>query len=462
MRIERFIYPWLAIQSYLVVDEETKKCAVIDPPRLIEPIVKFICEHGWVLKSILETHVHADFISGAQELKAAFDDKPLIYASKAGGEEWLPAYANVPVLEGDRVSVGNLELTAMHTPGHTPEHVTWLCKTIEKQSPDAAFTGDFLFVGGVGRPDLLGKQIEEQLLKDLYHSLFVTLSTLPDDLEVFPSHGAGSLCGKSIGGKSSSFLAEERKANPIFQEKEWLRWSSMVSEDMPAAPSLFLKNKGRNKKGMPLLRTLPKSEKIHSREELESCLERALVIDFRDPISFASEHLKGAINIPLSPNVGNWLATVLTSEQPILCVLENENVAKEVEGLIRLLGNDVLLFFMRWGALDVRTLAASLPLFNALELKEALKSSEELLLIDVRSPAEWKGGHLSQALHIELNDLEKKHSSIPFNKHLVAICGSGWRSSIAASFFKSKGYQRVSHVWGGMQAWRKNFGEDDK
>lgn len=456
MLIQSFVFPHLAIQSYLVADEATKKCAVIDAPRIIDPIREYIQSHDFTLEAILETHVHADFVSGAVELKEAFGGKPTIYCSGAGGKEWVPTYADKTVNDGESLMVGAIMLKALHTPGHTPEHLSWLCYGSNEASmePICLFTGDFLFVRGVGRPDLLGQSMQETLLQELHRSLFTRLEPLSDNIKVFPSHGAGSMCGKSIGASPSSTLGEERRENPAFKQAEMEQWKSALQLHVPAAPKTFARNKKINLNGAPLLQALPPALEVKDKQEVLSYLADGWVLDFREPEAFAHGHLKGSVNVPTSPSVGNWLAGILPEEAPLLCVLSTKGERDHIQAIIRTLGYDQPLAFLEWGQIsDLAEMVTTLEVLHSHDLNTMLHGPNNLFILDVRTPLEWDQGHLHDATHIELNAVEKSLESIPKDKPILVICGSGWRSSIAASLLKKKGYKKVSHLWGGMKAW---------
>ena len=216
MQIRHFYTPGLAINSFLIFDEEAKLGAVIDPTRQVERYLALALEENIEITDIIETHVHADFVSGAPELKAALFGKPIIHCSGMGGKAWIPKYADRIVQDHDEIRLGPVRLAVRHTPGHTPEHVMWLAFDERRSTSvaEVAFTGDLLFVGSVGRPDLLGAEAEEVLIKQLYRTLFQSMHPLPDFLEILPAHGAGSLCGKEIGNRLSSTLGYEKRCNP--------------------------------------------------------------------------------------------------------------------------------------------------------------------------------------------------------------------------------------------------------
>lgn len=453
MSIQLFVNKDLAIHSYLIQDDATKECVVIDPPRVIHEIKRYIDLNKLKLKAIVETHVHADFISGAVELRHAFKGLPLVYCSAAGGNEWIPHYADCEVKDGDKIVFGSKMLKARHTPGHTPEHITWLYFDLNTSDsiPIAAFTGDFLFIEGVGRPDLLGDDKTEGLLKDIHKSLFTRIADLPDEVEIYPAHGPGSFCSKVTSGRSKSTLGEERKLNPALQPIENMNtWVNGMMCDLPAVPPSFSRNKKKNVAGIPLMSELPMGSFHPEYEDLKNFAK----FDFRDPEAFGKEHLPGSINVPLGPSVGNWLAAVLPQSMPILCILPDDKEKQRVLELIRLLGCDQTVDYTLWDHVKHLGSPTSLEAISSEALNAMIdKKADDIFVADVRTPMEWKAGHIKQAHHVELSQLQNQVSSIPRDKKIVALCGSGWRSSIAASWLQSQGYKNVSHLAGGMKSW---------
>ena len=234
---QRFV-PGLAIYSYIVGDERTQEAAVIDPTRDVDAFLDIAKREGLHIKHVLETHVHADFVSGSREMKDRLGDDVTIHASGLGGEDWTPPYADHVVRDGDEVVMGSVRLKAVHTPGHTLEHVSWelFDDSRSKDTPWLIFTGDFVFVGDVGRPDLLGEEAREELAHQLYQSVFDKLPPLPDFTEIFPGHGAGSLCGKAIGSRASSTLGYERRFNATLIQKPEEEWITDLMDQMPLSP----------------------------------------------------------------------------------------------------------------------------------------------------------------------------------------------------------------------------------
>ncbi len=247
MFFHRITIPGLAIHSYLVGNEESKECAAIDPARDADLYIDLAAKHGFQITHIFETHVHADFVSGALEIKTRLHGKPEIYCSGMGGKEWIPSYADHIVKDGEEVKMGELMFQAVHTPGHTPEHVMWALYDHGKLQ--RIFTGDLLFVGDVGRPDLLGKEEMKRLSHQLYESVFQKLKPFPDDAEIRPAHGAGSLCGKQLGSNPVSTLGAERKTNKALKMLPEEHWTKELMREMPPVPKYFPRMKKINVAG---------------------------------------------------------------------------------------------------------------------------------------------------------------------------------------------------------------------
>jgi hydroxyacylglutathione hydrolase len=459
---QRFI-PGLAIASYLVGDEKSKRLAVIDPTRDVEEYIRIAAADGLTITDILETHVHADFVSGARELKARLNGEPTIHCSGMGGPDWTPKYADRVVKDGDEIKLGEkLRLRAMHTPGHTPEHVSWALFDDSRSSdtPWLLFTGDFVFVGDVGRPDLLGEQERTVLAHQLYESVFHRLAPLPDFTEIFPSHGAGSLCGKAIGSRRSSSLGFERKFNASLQPRPESQWAQTLLKGMPLAPPYFKRMKRINKEGPAILGpTLPGDKPIGAKD-LKVRLSAnggAIVLDVRPKESFAAAHIPGSISIPIGPQLSNWAGWVLPYDQPIvLVVADRDDLREAITQLIRV-GFDRTEGYLE-GGIDAWQNAgfgiAHLPTISVHELDARLDSTAPPTLIDVRTDGEWESGHIESAKHIQVGAVGDHMSELPRDKELIIICGSGYRSSIVGSILMRAGIKNLTSVLGGMGAYQ--------
>lgn len=442
--------PGLAINTYLIGDKNSKTCVVIDPPRLIGPILAAAQNAGLIITDILETHVHADFVSGSVELKNELKLKPLIHASGMGGQKWIPAYADKIVKDGDVIQLGSIHLKAIHTPGHTPEHLMWVCYDDHRspETPWLAFSGDFLFVGGIGRPDLLGQDAKESLAGQLYHSLFTKMDAYPDFMEIFPCHAAGSLCGKFIEGRSSSTLGYERRFNPYFIKKPEKEWVDSIKQQFSHFPPQFSHIKTLNVNGPPLLETLTTLAAEGSIEDLD--LEALFIIDTRMPHKFSESHLEGSLNIPMHDSFCQWCAWFVPAAIPLGIVVDDHHRDEQIVNQLRLIGYDQPILTISLPAhLKTHFQSDSYQLMTA----DAASHADNLCIVDVRTLSEWNSGHIPGAVHIELPDLEGELKKLPSDQKIATICRSGLRASIAASLLKKHGLENVSSIQGGMQAW---------
>ena len=456
---QRFI-PGLAIASYMVGDEKAKQVAVIDPTRDVEEYVQIAKDEGLHITHILETHVHADYVSGSAELKSRLDGKPQVVVSGMGGKQWTPPYADQVVKDGDEVALGNVHLKAVHTPGHTPEHVTWALydNTRSKDVPWLLFTGDFVFVGDVGRPDLLGPEEQKALAHQLYSSVFEKLGGVPDFTEIFPAHGSGSLCGKAIGSRRSSTLGFERKFNPALQPAAEQEWTETLLKNMPLAPPYFKMMKKVNSAGPAILgQDLPGRRRFSAKELHDRVCADCMVVDVRPKEAYATAHIPGSINIPLGQNLPSWAGWVLPYDKRLLIVPSNPSEMPEVVTHLIRVGLDRIEGYLDDGmdAWENQGFELSqLGSISAQELSGRLSAKSPPFVLDVRTESEWNSGHIDGAHHIHGDVLKERYDEVPRDRPIAVICGTGYRGSIAASFLKSNGYDDVSNVLGGMTAWK--------
>ena len=458
---QRFI-PGLAIASYIIGDEEqSREAAVIDPTRDVEEYIRIAKAEGLRITHILETHVHADFVSGAVELKARLGGAPQIHCSAMGGKEWTPPYADVQVRDGDEFHLGQLRVRAVHTPGHTFEHLTWAIfdESRSADTPWLMLTGDFLFVGDVGRPDLLGEGPRKQLAAQLYRSVFEKLPPLPDFTEIFPGHGAGSLCGKALGSRRSSTLGYERRFNPSLQAAPEAAWIASLLEGMPLAPPYFLRMKKVNAEGPRILGPeLPGKRRFTAKEVHERVCEHCVILDVRSKEAFAGGHIPDSINIPLGPSFASWCGWVLPYDTPMLIVPDDPADVPEVVTHLLRVGFDDVQGYLEDGVGAWETNGfplARLETISAQDLAQKLAGSdgERPFVLDVRTDAEWSKGHIAGALHIHGGLIQERHGEVPRERAIAVVCGSGYRASIAASFLKREGHLRAMNLLGGMSAW---------
>ncbi len=453
--LHQFYLNCLAHASYLIGDEETRTAAVVDPQRDVDRYLAFAAEHGLQIKHVFLTHLHADFIAGHLELR-----------DQAGATIYLGAkakagYQFTPLADGSVVEFGRVRLKALETPGHTPESISIVVYDLDRSAsePNAVLTGDTLFIGDVGRPDLraaLGWSATD-LGGLLFDSLHSKLLALPDASLVYPAHGAGSLCGKAISKETVSTMGDQRRLNYALQPMTKQQFIELVTADQPEAPPYFTYDAVLNSQERPTLNAaLGRQLKPLGLDRLrELQAGGAQVLDTREPDEFATAHLDGSINIGLSGQYATWAGTVLDRERPIVIVA---NPGRENESAVRLgrIGFDNIVGYLNDGMRSLESrpeLTATTERLSAPRAAELLSSDAPPLLIDVRTPREHQQKSVEGSMSIPLNHLSERAHDLPRDRPLLVYCAGGYRSSIAASLFQQQGFGRVSEIAGGIAAW---------
>jgi hydroxyacylglutathione hydrolase len=450
----RFFDEGLAQTSYLLACERTGQAAIVDPRRDIEEYVSIAAQHRLTITHAIETHIHADFVSGARELAAEG-------AVVVTGPGAALKYPHHPVTDQETLSIGDVELTLLHTPGHTPEHVSILAR--EPGAPPRVFTGDTLFVGAVGRPDLLGDSLVLQLAGDLHDSLFSKLLTLPDAVEVYPGHGAGSLCGAGIGNDPHSTIGQERRFNPLLQHSSKQEFVSAVLADLPETPAYFARMKRLNREGPAVLnlgRGVDSPEPISPVDAAQAAAAGAWLIDLRSAAAYGAGHAVGAVNMTFGPKLGYWAGWIIPADARVIFVTEDgaAHAADARRQLLRV-GVDAAIGVVKGGFEGWR--AASLPIARieqvaAEELHNLGQQSRGLRVLDVRGKHEWESGSLPGALHIPVGELMNRLSEVPRDGTIATVCEGGYRSSLAASLLQRQRIENVVNIVGGLKAWRES------
>ncbi|MEO8045194.1 MAG: MBL fold metallo-hydrolase [Spartobacteria bacterium] len=439
MYLNRFFVEGLAHASYLFgADGEA---AVVDPKRDIEDYLTVAEQEGLKIVAIFNSHPHADFASGFRELAQRTGAK--IYVSQHAPVH----YEHVAGQDGARVKIGSLEVELLETPGHSPDSLSFLVR--EKEQPVAVFTGDLLFVNDVGRPDLRDADEDpSELAGKLYDSLHEKILTLPDDVKVYPSHGAGSLCGRAISDAPFSLVGQERKLNWAMQIKERAEFVRQMIANLPDRPAYFSYDVGVNLEGAEPFSALPPLDEMSEEELKHAVKDDAVVVDVRGPGKFGAGHFPGSLNIGLgSPSFSTWTGFIVPGEKAIALVVGSAEEAKKARLELARIGFDNLLGYVKADALTEKR---KLPQTSVQELKASLQNGGPLLL-DVRTPTEWKNGHIESARHIPLSSFGKQLPDLPNDRPIAIICGSGYRSSIATSLLQARGH-KVENVAGGMAA----------
>lgn len=455
MILEQFYLNCLAHASYLVGDEATHTAAVVDPQRDIDRYLAFASDHGLAIKHVLLTHLHADFVAGHLELRERCG--ATIYLGAAARAE----YAFTPLHDGDRVVFGRVRLEALETPGHTPESISIVVYDLDKSadSPHAVLTGDTLFVGDVGRPDLRAALgwAPADLGGLLYDSLRTKLLALPDSSLVYPAHGAGSLCGKALSKETFSTIGAERRTNYALQPMGKAAFIDLVTTDQPDAPPYFTYDAVLNSQERPTL------DEALARELNPLSLDRVLalhasgaqLLDTRDPAEFAAAHVAGSLNVGLGGQYATWAGTILNRERPIVIIA---NPGHESEAAVRLgrIGFDSVVGFLSDGlrSLDGRPdLVTTTDRVSPALAAERLASTDAPMVIDVRAPHEHDRAHIAGSVSMPLNHLAERAHQLPKDRPLLVHCAGGYRSSIAASVLQQLGFRDVQELAGGIAGW---------
>lgn len=450
--LEQINIEGIAQLSYLIGDDKAGVAAVIDPSRDVDVYLQMSRSLGVKITHILESHIHADFISGSHELQARIGAP--IYVAKSNDYQ----FEAHQLIEGDEINLGSVTLRALHTPGHTPEHLSYLIFDSQQgKEPFGIFTGDTLFNLDVGRPDLIGGGTEKELAAKLYHSLFDKILPLGDRVEIYPCHGAGSSCGKSIGDRRQSTIGNERVFSDAFKqrtEEEFIEW---ILSDLPEPPTHYSRLKKINAKGAKVMGG-PLTLQPLSVEEFQEKMaeENTVVIDTRSILAFGGGHIPGAINIALRSAFPTWVGWTIDPDKKILLVIEsNRDLCLVSEQLFRL-GYDNLLGYLHNGMISWQNEA--LPLqrvgeWTAEELNEH-KDSSQLTILDVRSDGEYQNGFIPGAKHIYVPHLEENLEELEPNNKIAVYCGTGYRASLAASILQKHGFENVINIPGSWKAWK--------
>jgi hydroxyacylglutathione hydrolase len=453
--LKQFYLNCLAHASYLVGDEVSRVAAVIDPQRDIDQYLALAREHDLAIKHVFLTHLHADFVAGHLELR-----------DQAGATIYLGAQAKaeypfVPLHTGDGVEFGRVRLETLETPGHTAESISILIFDLERSAsePYGVLTGDTLFVGDVGRPDLrvaLGWSAAD-LGGLLFDSLRTKLLALPDSALVYPAHGAGSLCGKALSKETVSTIGEQRRANYALQPMTKQAFIDLVTADQPDAPAYFTYDAVLNSQERPTL------DQALAREVSPILLDHLLalkdvgaqVLDTRDPAEFAAAHLVGSVNIGLGGQYATWAGTILSRDRPIVIIADP---GREHESAVRLgrIGFDHVVGFLEGGlkSVDPRPeLLTTTERVSPVLASELLASATPPVIVDVRGPREREDKAIPGSVHVPLNHLSERIGELPADRPLLVHCAGGYRSSIAASILHQHGFAHVQELAGGIAAW---------
>jgi hydroxyacylglutathione hydrolase len=458
MYFKQFYEPRLAQYSYLVACPATGEALVIDPLRDIDSYLQEAEARKFRITHVTETHIHADFLSGARDLARATGASLLL--SDEGGPDWLYAFSHQGLKDGDTFRVGNVVVEVMHTPGHTPEHLTFLIydTAASPDQPAMAVTGDFVFVGDIGRPDLLElaagvTNTSEPMARQMFQSL-QRFKALPDDMLIWPGHGAGSACGKALGAVPVSSLGYEKRANWAFQIEDEATFVRRLLADQPDPPRYFANMKVWNRSGEKAFQPVPHPRRL-SIQELERFQHDAevVIVDTRDKRAFACGHIPGSINIQNIALFTTWAGRLLSYDHAIALIAAAPEAPDLARALYRIGMDRVVGFFedMEYWR------RAGQPLVELRQITpQALRpklEGDEVVVVDVREAAEYRQAHIPGAISIPGGRLPEHMTTLPRHKPIVFYCGSGDRSCIAASLVMGQGYDNVLNLADGFLAW---------
>ena len=461
MLLKYFYDEKLAQAAYMVGCQATGEAVMVDPARDVEPYIEAAKKEGLTLVGSLETHIHADFVAGSRELAKRL--RATMYVSNEGGKDWT--YQNIEqfphqlLSDGDKFKIGNLTFSVMHTPGHTPESISFLLKDVNADEPMGMFTGDFVFVGDIGRPDLLEKAAgmkgtSEAGAYEMFKSL-ERFKSLPDFIQIWPAHGAGSACGKALGAVPSSTVGYEKRFNWALQYDNQEAFVQDLQEGQPEPPSYFAVMKHVNKVGPNIVAELPAPRRIDTLKELQEAVQSgAQVIDTRDSALFAKQHIKGTYNIPFGKSFTNWAGWIVDYDRSLYLLAAPKDL-EDIQTALRSIGIDRTEYYMD---VDLAIQSASeVEAYHDITPGEAapLVANGEVNVVDVRNLSEWQDGHIDGAEHIMLGTLLDRIDEVPTDRPLLVHCASGVRSAIGVSLLQAKGIKDVRNVMGGYNRWQQ-------
>jgi hydroxyacylglutathione hydrolase len=463
MLLKRFYDERLAQASFLVGCQATGEALVVDPNRDAEQYIAAARAEGLRITHVTETHIHADFVSGSRELASRTGATLLL--SGEGGTDWQYGFARdagaTILRDGESFMVGNLRFDVMHTPGHTPEHLTFIVTdTPATLRPMGAFTGDFIFVGDVGRPDLLERAAHvEGTMEASAIQLFRSLrrfATQPDYLQLWPGHGAGSACGKALGAVPQTTLGYERIANWAFgitDEDEFVR---AVLAGQPEPPAYFAEMKRINRDGPPILGAWPDPPTLDPASSRDVLASGGVVVDLRPASAFAAGHVPGTLNIPLNKSFTTWAGSLLPYDRDTYLIIP-DGAGRTADAIraLAMIGLDQVRGVFPESAIiswDTHGTLQQVPQVDAASLAAR---NGEVTVVDVRGQTEWDAGHIPGAVHLPLATLSNRLDELPRDRPLVLQCQSGGRSSIASALLQAHGFEDVTNLRGGIRGWRE-------
>lgn len=457
MYTQQFFVEGLGCASYIVGCEAQGVAAVIDPDRSVQKYLDAAAARGLRITHIIETHLHADHVSGNTDLAARTGAD--IYLHEASGAE----FAHKPLRDGDVIALGNIRLKVVHTPGHTPESITLLVSdTTRAEAPWLALTGDTLFVGDIGRPDLVGAEAANGLAADMHTSLFQKLLPLDDGILVYPGHGAGSLCGKAIGSMRSTTLGFERRYNPALAPRPLDEFVRFATSDLPEQPGNHKRIKAINRKGpQPLGNVTPKPLSI--REAIPHFQRGAGLLDTRSKAEYVQAHVPGSVHLEANDQLSNRIGFVYPPDMPIILLLADPAEYEKVVYSLARVGYDHVVGYLSegldvWERMGLPLTAGDIKDIEPQELHDLLLhgNGSRPVVVDVREPWEYQQGHVPGALLMPLGQLAMRLDELNPETPVAVICATGNRSQSAAALLGQKGFKTIYNVVGGTLSWMRS------
>jgi hydroxyacylglutathione hydrolase len=451
VHVERFYLGCMAHASYMIGSEGV--AAVIDPQRDVDIYLDAAARNKWKIEYIIETHVHADFVSGHRELAERTGAR--IYLGEGSGAE----FAHVAVKDGDEIQFGECCLRFLQTPGHTLESICILMNDRgQPDRPAAVFTGDTLFIGDVGRPDLSPTHTPKQLAAIMHRSIHEKLLTLPDDTEIFPAHGAGSLCGRQMSSESSSTIGKQRESNYALLARTSEEFVNLLTDNLPARPEYFEREVDLNRRGAAPLSELPSLAALAAPEVLRLQKEGAIVLDTRPVMQFAVAHVPGSVHIALTGQYASWAARILGLDAPLIIIGEDLEHVRESQMRLARVGVEKLLGRLADGVVGWIKNGFELDYIPQITVQDFIELRDQepgrIAVLDVRELGELTSGVIDNSLCIPLGKLKTRLGELDREKLLVVHCKGGYRSSIATSLLRRSGFRDIANLIGGFDAWK--------
>jgi hydroxyacylglutathione hydrolase len=450
MFIRQFVDDGLGNSSYLVASEETGLAVAIDPQRDVDRYVQVAEGLGLRITHTLDTHLHADFVSGARELAAQTG----VHIGASAEAEL--AFDYLPLREGDTIPLGDLTIEVLTTPGHTPEHISFTVRSANGEVPAAIFSGGALIVGGAARTDLLGHDLTEPLARHLYHTIHHKLLRFPDEVAVYPTHGAGSFCAAPSTADRATTIGQERQRNPLVQAASKEAFVHLALSGLTSYPTYFQHMRPVNQRGPRVLGGLPVLEPLSPEAVQQQMAQGVAVVDTRPPREFAAGHIPGAYGIPLAAPLITWAGWVIPFGTPIILIADTPAAREEaVRQLIRI-GYDDLRGYLEGGiaAWEATNLpVAQVPVIPVEELNQRMRRGDAPIVLDVRQDVEWRAGHLPRSINVEAGHLPAEELSLSQDDPVVVHCGHADRSTVSISVLERRGYRNLMLLDGGFSAW---------